>query len=137
MTLTFIDASFWIALRARTAPEHPTAVALGRRLAAERTFLACTDLVFAEVHAYFSRMRLLREQVISDFWDNRIVRFQEVNYQDKTSAVELLRQQKDKTYSYCDAISFMVMRRVKIRRAASFDIHFRQFGEFEVIDRAE
>lgn len=137
MTLTFIDASFWIALRARTAPEHPTAVAIGRRLAAERTFLACTDLVFAEVHAYFSRMRLLREQVINDFWNSRIVRFQEVNYQDKTAAIDLLRQQKDKMYSFCDAISFIVMRRFKIRRAASFDIHFRQFGEFEVIDTAE
>lgn len=134
MTLTFIDASFWIALRARSVPEHPVAVAIGRRLAAERTFLACTDLVFAEVHAYFSRMRLLREQVIDDFWNNKIVRFQEVSYQDKTAAIELLRQQKDKTYSFCDAVSFMLIRRMKIRRAASFDIHFRQFGEFEVID---
>jgi uncharacterized protein len=137
MTLTFIDASFWIALRARTAPEHPTAVAIGRQLASERTFLACTDLVFAEVYAYFSRARLLREQVIGDFWDNRVMRFQEVLYQDKIAAIELLRQHKDKTYSFCDAISFTVMRRLRIRRAASFDLHFRQMAEFDIIDTAE
>ncbi|MCI0743920.1 MAG: PIN domain-containing protein [Verrucomicrobia subdivision 3 bacterium] len=137
MTLTFIDASFWIALRARTTPEHAAAVAIGRRLAAERTLLACTDLVFAEVHAYFSRMVALREQVINDFWNSSIVRFQEVAYNDKTAAIELLRQHRDKTYSYCDAVSFTVMRRQKIRRVASFDVHFRQFGEFEVINEAE
>ena len=137
MIVTFIDASFWIALRSRSAPEHQRAVAIGRRLAAERSFLACTDLVFAEIYAYFSRMRALREQVIADFWDNRIMRFQEATYQDKTEAIEVLRAHKDKTYSFCDAVSFMLMRRLKIRRAASFDIHFRQFGEFEVIDLAE
>jgi uncharacterized protein len=137
MTITFIDASFWIALRSRSAPEHSQAVAIGRRLAAERSFLACTDLVFAEVYAYFSRMRLLREQVITDFWQNPIVRFQEPTYQDKTEAIEVLRAHKDKTYSFCDAVSFMLMRRLKIRRAASFDVHFRQFGEFEVIDPTE
>jgi uncharacterized protein len=137
MTITFIDASFWIALRSRSAPEHPQAVAIGRRLAAERSFLACTDMVFAEVHAYFSRMRLLREQVIADFWQNPIMRFQEPTYQDKTHAIEVLREHKDKTYSFCDAVSFMLMRRLKIRRVASFDIHFRQFGEFEVIEAAD
>ena len=137
MTITFIDASFWIALRARSAPEHPQAVAIGRRLAAERSFLACTDLVFAEVHAYFSRMRLLREQVIADFWQNPIMRFQEPTYQDKTQAIEVLRAHKDKTYSFCDAVSFMLMRRLKIRRVASFDIHFRQFGEFEVVEATD
>jgi predicted nucleic acid-binding protein len=137
MTLTFIDASFWIALRSRNAPEHAAAAAIGRRLAAERSFLACTDLVFAEVHAYFSRMIALREQVINDFWNSRIVRFQEVTYNDKVGAIELLRKHRDKTYSFCDAVSFVVMRRQKINRAVSFDIHFRQFGEFEVIHTAE
>jgi hypothetical protein len=39
----------------------------------------------------------------------------------------------DKTYSLCDALSFAVMERLKISRAASFDAHFRQYGKFVVL----
>ncbi|MDB6057270.1 MAG: hypothetical protein JWO95_1114, partial [Verrucomicrobiales bacterium] len=39
----------------------------------------------------------------------------------------------DKDYSLCDALSFVIIRRIGLRQAASFDKHFRQFGEFEVL----
>jgi predicted nucleic acid-binding protein len=47
--------------------------------------------------------------------------------------VKLLRENQDKTYSFCDAVSFVVIKRLHLRRAASYDDHFRQFGGFEVL----
>ncbi|MGH7978612.1 MAG: hypothetical protein ACREE6_04510 [Limisphaerales bacterium] len=49
------------------------------------------------------------------------------------AAIELLRVNRDNTYPLCDALSFVIMRRLVIRRAVSFDKHFHQFGEFEII----
>jgi predicted nucleic acid-binding protein len=133
MNPVFVDASFWIALRSREEPEHEAARELARQLAAERQLLVTTDLVFAEIHAYFSRWRRLREQILSDFWDSGLFQFRDTSYADKEAAVKILRENQDKTYSFCDAVSFVVIRRLHLRRAASYDEHFRQFGGFEVL----
>jgi predicted nucleic acid-binding protein len=133
MNPVFIDASFWIALRARDEPEHAAACELAHRLAAERQPLVTTDLVFAEIHAYFSRYRRLREQILSDFWDSGLFQFRDTTFADKQQAVRLLRANQDKSYSFCDAVSFVVIERLHLRRVASFDPHFRQFGRFEVL----
>ena len=57
----------------------------------------------------------------------------EVSSEDNQRAIALLRKHDDKTYPFCDAVSFVVMRRLEVRRAAAFDDHFNQFGEFEVL----
>lgn len=43
-------------------------------------------------------------------------------------AVELLHERGDKTYSLCDAVSFMVMRERGISEALTTDKHFEQEG---------
>ena len=43
-------------------------------------------------------------------------------------ALALLRSQLDKSYSLCDAVSFVVMKRQKITDAFSTDRHFAQAG---------
>ena len=43
-------------------------------------------------------------------------------------AVKLLTLRLDKTYSLCDAVSFVVMRQYQIREALTTDRHFEQEG---------
>ena len=45
----------------------------------------------------------------------------------------LLRAQADKNYSLCDALSFVVMERLRITDALAFDRHFRQYGRVNVL----
>ena len=71
--------------------------------------------------------------MLNDLCHNPLVTIEEVSHQDQKAALEILRTNQDKTYPLCDAISFVVIRRLKIARAAAFDNHFRQFGEFEVL----
>lgn len=44
------------------------------------------------------------------------------------SALELLRRQQDKTYSLCDAVSFLLMQQRGITEALTTDRHFEQAG---------
>lgn len=43
-------------------------------------------------------------------------------------ALSLLQDRLDKTYSLCDAVSFILMRRYKISEALTADHHFKQEG---------
>jgi len=44
-----------------------------------------------------------------------------------------LRAHEDKSYSLCDALSFVVMERLRIREAIAFDQHFRAYGRFTIL----
>jgi predicted nucleic acid-binding protein len=128
-----LDASFWIALRDAREPFHGRARQLTQELLAARTFFVFTSFILGETHAYFSRSALLRAQILDDAQKNPVMRWEAVSPVDETAAIELLRRHRDKCYSFCDAVSFVLMRRLGIRRVATFDDHFRQIGEFGLI----
>ncbi len=134
MTTVFIDSSFWIAFRSLADVNHAAAVRIAAAIAAERASLLSTVLVFSEIHAFFCRMIKVREQIITDFWDRGVIQLEPVTYPDQQTALGTLRKYRDKDLSFCDASSFAVMQRLKIRRVASFDQHFRAVSLFDVID---
>ena len=41
--------------------------------------------------------------------------------------------EQDKTYSFCDALSFVVMERLGITEAIAFDRHFREYGRVTIL----
>ncbi len=129
----FLDSSFWIAFRDARQTHHDRARKCLTVLFQERTQFVSTPFVFAEVHATFARSQPVREKIIADFWENPLLHFAEVTDADHREAIRLLRQHADKSYPFCDAISFVVMRRLGVKRVAAFDDHFRQFGGCEVI----
>lgn len=129
-----LDASFWIALRDAHEPWHSRARLATEKLLRSRTRMVFTSFILAETHAYFSRSPALRQQILDDADKNPTLRWEPVLLSDETEALALLRQQRDKEYSLCDAISFVLMQRLGIRRAASFDKHFRQVGGIELVD---
>jgi predicted nucleic acid-binding protein len=129
----FLDSSFWIAFRDDRQTHHAMAREAVAALFRQRVQFLSTPLVFAETHATFARSRLVRERIIADFWENPLLHLAEVTDADHRRAIEVLRQHGDKSYPFCDAVSFVVMQRLGLRRVAAFDDHFRQFGGFEVI----
>jgi uncharacterized protein len=129
----FLDASFWVAYRDEDQAHHLDAVKLVVELFRQRTHFTTTLPVLCEIQAAFSHNIRKRALVLKDLWDNPVVKMEPVSHQDQAAAVELLQLNRDKTYSLCDAVSFVVMRRLEIGRAVSFDNHFRQFGEFKIL----
>jgi uncharacterized protein len=49
------------------------------------------------------------------------------------SAIALVRIHEDKAYSLCDALSFVVMERLRINEAIAFDRHFREYGRITIL----
>lgn len=52
---------------------------------------------------------------------------------DERFASDLVRAQRDKLYSLCDALSFAVMERLHVSEASAFDRHFREYGKFVIL----
>src|SRR3954466_14140877 len=102
----FVDASFWIAFRGKTQAHHERAVELVRELRERRARLVTTYLAFAEIHATFSRIRILRAQVIRDFTEGGPARIESPQNVDYPMAFALLAKNEDKSFSFCDAVSF-------------------------------
>lgn len=134
MRRVFADSAYWIGLRDRNDPFHVRSRKIASWLVENRRRLVVTPFIFAESHAFFCRSREIREMVIRDFWANPLVQFEQPTFQDQTEAVEILKQQRDKTYSFADAVSFVIMGRLGVDEVVTFDAHFRQIAQFTVID---
>ncbi len=137
MRRIFADSAYWIGLRDKAGPFHARSRKIATWLVHNRYSLVVTPFIFAESHAFFCRVPELRELIIRDFWANALVHFEQPTLQDQKRAVEILKHQRDKTYSFADAISFVVMERLRLNEVATFDEHFRQFGQFTVIDGSD
>lgn len=133
----FLDASFWIALRTPQESRCDLAHAILAKLRDSRPKFVTSLLVAAETHAFVSRTPRLRNLVLNDIEANPIFRLEPVTPADESGAIQLLRQQKDKSYSLCDAVSFVMMERLGVSRVLTFDDHFGQVGRFEVLDHPD
>lgn len=122
-----IDTSGFYCLLQRTDPFHVQACRFYEAAAARVT----TNYVVAELIALAAVRGLPREPVlafaaelatspeIDMVWIDRAIH---------EEALALLRTRVDKTYSLCDAVSFIVLRRNGLRQALTTDRHFAQEG---------
>ncbi|MDQ6631883.1 MAG: PIN domain-containing protein [Verrucomicrobiota bacterium] len=129
----FLDASFWIAYRDERQELHSQARQILIEVFRRRLRIVTTLPVLCKTHAHFSRNTKKKRLILEDLWNNPIVNLEAVTHQDQEDAIGILQSHADKAYSLCDATSFVIMRRLGLRQVLTFDDHFRQFGEFEII----
>ena len=106
---------------------HATASAFFR---AARQMLT-SNYVLAEFIALAHARRLPRIGALDFIVDLQAVPRIEVMWIDETlhnRALALLQSRLDKTYSLCDAVSFLLMRERKLTEALTTDRHFEQEG---------
>lgn len=133
MKRVFIDTSALIALRDAGDVNHEAAVEwLRQSLAAGSLRLILTNYVLAEVHAFFCRSPKEALAYASKIREDAAFQIVRVTTADETAAWSILEKSQDKTYSFVDAVSFAVMRRLHIPDALAFDAHFKRYGRFQV-----
>ena len=89
------------------------------------------NYVISEFIALSSARRLPRQAALTFITDLLMNPDVETIWVDKAmnnAAISLLRQREDKTYSLCDAVSFVLMRQRSIYEALTTDRHFQQEG---------
>jgi len=64
--------------------------------------------------------------------DTGVYAVERISEDDERRAVETIKRHADKSYSLCDASSFVVMERLKMSDAMSFDEDFRTYGRIVV-----
>jgi predicted nucleic acid-binding protein len=106
------------------------------RLQAESWRLITTNAVVIETYALLLvRTREGRSKAIEflDRLDRTTVHVERVHVEDERQAIALVRAHTDKTYSLCDALSFVVMERLRVAEAIAYDRHFREYGHFTIL----
>lgn len=122
----FVDTSVIVALLNRNDALHHRAKTIILKLENERVSLVITNYIRLETHA------LLMQRAGSDlaikFLEDKTWYVEWVSEEDENKALELLKKYNDKRFSLTDAASFVIMSRLNINEAFTFDRHFQQYG---------
>lgn len=136
MKRVFVDTGGFLGLLVADDASHARAHELFRKADAERWRLVTTNAVVYETYGVLlirSRDKRSATMTFLDLVEAGACRIERVRRDDEAGAVTLLRSHEDKTYSYCDALSFTVMERLGISEAIAFDRHFREYGRFTIL----
>jgi predicted nucleic acid-binding protein len=129
------DSSAILALLDANDADHARAVQVATQIALARRPSFITNYIEVEAHALLLRKlgrMLAREWLLTGGLS--VVRALPT---DEDRAREIIARHSDKNWSLCDAISFAVLEARGIRRAFTFDQHFRQYGRIEVLGLGE
>lgn len=130
MKRIFVDTSAWVAVTNRHDQYHETAGAFYKNIFKEYHELLTTNLVVAETYIL---LRLDCGQKAALGWWERIASSLKVKivYTDPEltgEAITILRKYDDQPFSLTDAVSFALMKKMKITDAFAFDVHFTTAG---------
>jgi predicted nucleic acid-binding protein len=124
-----VDASAYFALLDNDDDYHAQARIIRDRLIAERWRLFTTSFVLAETHALL--LNRLSQDIATTFLqdlEQSTTTLVWATPADVQHAKAIISQYDDKDFSLTDAISFVVMERLRIQYAFTFDRHFTQYG---------
>jgi predicted nucleic acid-binding protein len=123
----FLDTSGLLCFHHKAEPQHADAVRFVQSASNRLTH----SYVLAEFVALAQTRGLPRQPAlafVADLHDNTAVRVIYVPESLHGTALQLLRQRLDKSWSLCDAVSFLLMQQHGIRDALTTDHHFEQAG---------
>lgn len=130
MKRIFVDTSAWVAVTNRRDQYHETAGNFYKGIFKEFHEILTTNLVVAETYIL---LRLDCGSAVALGWWERIASSLKVKiiYADPDlteEAIKILRRYNDQPFSLTDAISFALMKKMKISDAFAFDVHFTTAG---------
>jgi predicted nucleic acid-binding protein len=125
------DSSAILALLDADDADHERARLVAKRLAAGRWRSFVTNYVHVEAHALL--LHKLGRSVAREWLLAGGLPVVRAAPGDEERGREIVGRYVDKNWSLCDAISFAVMERHRVRTAFSFDRHFLQYGRFSVL----
>jgi uncharacterized protein len=124
----FVDTSFWVALRTADDAHPAEAVALLRRYG-DRA-LVTSNHVRGETWTWLNRRRghAAAVRFLDQLARTSRLRLEFATPEREREALDWLRRRDEREYSFVDATSFAVMRRLAIREAFAFDDDFEAAG---------
>jgi len=130
MSSLFLDTSYFVALEAAGDQYHERAFAYWQSLARVSPLLVTTSYVYGEAVTFFnSRGQHAKAVEIGNLLlESPLVSLIHVDEPVFDEARHYFARHSDKSYSFTDCVSFVVMKRLRVRTALTFDRHFAQAG---------
>jgi uncharacterized protein len=126
----FVDTSAWLALADKADQYHLTAAEKSMAIKNQKAELVTSEYVVDESITII-RYRVSHAAAVTfgdALWKSRLVSVEDVTEQDRQTAWDSFRKYADKSLSYTDCVSFSLMKRLRIRKAFTFDSHFAHMG---------
>lgn len=130
MKTLFVDTAGWIACADEADPSHGQAVAARDAWLENEGVLLTTDYVADET---LTLLRLRLGLDAAETWWHQVdgssrLRWEFISLARSDKARSLFFRYRDKTFSFTDCTSFVVMRELRLREALTTDHHFAQAG---------
>lgn len=132
--MIFVDSSAWYACVISSDPSHAAALAW---FTGNKEPLLTTDYIVDEVLTLL-QMRghpVRARELGANFFSGKQAKIVYLLQTDVEHAWNVFRQFHDKSWSFTDCTSKVVIERLGIHEAFAFDHHFQQFGSVVVVPR--
>lgn len=126
----FVDTSAWLALSDKGDQHHGDAQSRISRIKKEKIEMITSSYVFDEAVTII-RYRVSHATAVTfgeTLMSSSIVTVADISDEDRFRAWTLFRKYSDKTLSFTDCTSFVLMKTFELQKAFAFDDHFKQVG---------
>ena len=123
----FIDTGAWFALASKNDHFHQAATEHLKSLVKENILLVTSNFIIHETVMLISR-RISKSaalKFLGEVYQDPVIEILPINAQIEETALELFIKMKDQDFSIADCTSFVLMRHNEIKRAFTFDGHFK------------
>ncbi|HYV41512.1 MAG TPA: PIN domain-containing protein [Thermoanaerobaculia bacterium] len=133
----FVDTAGWMACADEADPAHHRALQSRDTALKSESVLVTTDYVIDET---LTLIRIRLTLAAAEGWWAQLegssrLRWEWIGMARADKARAVFFRHRDKSYSFTDCTSFVVMKELKLKQALTTDRHFRQMG-FEVLPAA-
>jgi len=132
--ILFADSSAYIAYYNKRDRNHNKAISLVKRIRSGEfgsVIIYTSDYVFDEVVTtilILTRNKDLAIKIGEAIRSSRITKIVKVDNEIFQKAWDMFKKYRDKLWSFTDCTSFVIMRKMNIKTAFTFDKHYKQAG---------
>ncbi|MBI2265945.1 MAG: PIN domain-containing protein [Armatimonadetes bacterium] len=122
----FLDTSGLYALADVSDAHHLQAKSIVASLKRSKRKILTTNYVLVETHALL--LARLGHSMARGWLRTFNAPVENCEHEDLKLAKEIIFSREDKSFSLADAVSFVVMERLRSKEVFAFDVHFEQYG---------
>jgi len=126
----FVDTSAWLALNDKNDQSHNKAITKSSEIKRQRIELITSEYIIDESVTLIRYRVSHRAAVIfgDSLINSNIVKILDIINEDRLKAWELFKKHEDKDFSFTDCTSFVLMKKLRLQKAFTFDEHFKRIG---------
>ena len=130
MEKIFVDTSGWVALFVENDKNHPKAVSIFEEIKNSKVAIYTSDYCIDETITTILAGGNHKQSVLAGeaLFTSKLIKIVHVCPDYLMDSWELYQKYKDKSFSFTDVTSFVIMKDLNIKRAFAFDREFTQAG---------